>query len=392
MKLLFYRYGSICEPDILDTFREIGLDISEFSLEITEKNLPLQESITAVTNELLEHPVDFVFSINFFPFLSEVCNIFHIRYVCWIVDSPVMELYSTSIQNCWNRVFPFDTALYEEFSPYNPDCIFYLPLAANISPKSKLFSESPQETHNRFSHDISFVGSLYTEKSPYRRLQNAPDYLLGFLDGIMSAQEQIYGYFFLDQLLTDETITEFKKHLPGFYGYPAESFLTDRDTMAQLYLGTEVSARERMHSLERLCDHHPVDIYTGSDTSSMHRIRNHGFAKSLTEMPLIFHNAKINLNITSKSIRNGLPLRIFDIISCGGFLLTNYQSDMHGLFAPGEDLAVYTSQDELVELCDYYLHHDKERQEIAMNGYERLKKEHTYLIRIEKMLSTAFSS
>ena len=40
MKVLFYRYGSICEPDIIDTFQEIGLEVDEYTKEITMKVTP----------------------------------------------------------------------------------------------------------------------------------------------------------------------------------------------------------------------------------------------------------------------------------------------------------------------------------------------------------------
>ena len=40
--------------------------------------------------------------------------------------------------------------------------------------------------------------------------------------------------------------------------------------------------------------------------------------------------------------------------------------------------------------CEYYLSHDKERMEIAHNGFEKVKKYHTYDIRLTQMLEIAF--
>ncbi len=392
MKVLFYRYGSICEPDIIDTFQEIGLEVDEYTKEITNKNISQKDSVNQVGNYLMDHPVDFVFSINFFPFLSEICNVFHIRYLSWIVDAPVMELYSTAIENPWNRTFIFDRAVYDEIHPLNPDCVFHLPLGANVAPKDALFKRSSASEQKRFSHDIAFVGSLYTEKCPYDKLSGASESLRGYLDGIMRAQEQVYGYYFIEELLSDQHVEEFRKHLPGFYHYPAASHLTDKRTMSQLYIGNKISAMERVDSFRLLSEHFPVTIYTGSDTTALPKLDNRGFAKSLTEMPLIFHQSKINLNITSKAIRTGLPLRIFDILSCGGFVLSNYQPEIPELFNIGEDLAVYTSQEELLALCEYYLTHEDERIAIAENGYEKLKQHYTYEKQLEKLLLTAFKS
>ena len=82
MNLLFYRYGSICEPDIIEGFRELGNQVTEITLEIYNKNLGPLEGLTALKNELFAHSYDFVFSINYYPFISEICNIFQIRYLC----------------------------------------------------------------------------------------------------------------------------------------------------------------------------------------------------------------------------------------------------------------------------------------------------------------------
>lgn len=390
MKLLFYRYGSICEPDIIEGFEELGLTVEQITEEISNKSFTAQESIQLVSNYLLLHPVDFVFSINFYPSLSEICNIFKLPYICWIVDSPVMELYTTSIQNPWNRVFLFDQAIYQEISPLNPKCIFHLPLATNVRQKDALIHSTPSDIHKGFTHDLSFIGSFYTEKCAYDRLEGLPSYLTGYLNGIMEAQLNVYGYYFIEELLNDSLVEEFKKHFPYFYQLPAESFLTDKATLAQLYIGTKITVMERDRIMKRLSKRFPTTVYTGSDTSAYPQLINKGFAKTLTEMPLIFHNSYINLNITAKSIRSGLPLRIWDILGSGGFCLTNYQSELSSLLTIGEHLDIYTSLDELEDKIAYYLNHPNHSKEIAMAGYEEVKQKHTYPIRLEQMLAMAY--
>ena len=126
MNILFYRYGSICEPDLIAAFREYGITVYESDDEITDKNILPAQRADALSKALFERNYSFVFSINFFPDISEVCNIFHIPYMCLIVDSPVLELYSNSLANPCNRVFLFDKELYREFHPVNPDSIFRL--------------------------------------------------------------------------------------------------------------------------------------------------------------------------------------------------------------------------------------------------------------------------
>lgn len=390
MKILFYRYGSICEPDIIQSFQELGHTVYEVTEEITNKSLLPSESVKLVTNRLFAQPVDFIFSINFFPLLGDVCNIFKIPYLCWSVDSPVLELFSASIKHPWNRIFLFDRAQYDEIAPLNPGHVFHLPLAVNIMQKQSVIQSASAAMHRKFSSDVSFVGSLYTEKCPYDKLSDPPAYLSGYLDGLIEAQLRIYGYDLVEELLTDEIIEQFKKYLPGFYSSPSNSFLTDRITISQLYIGSKISAVERIRVMELLSNQFSVDLYTASDTSLLPYIHNHGLANTLEEMPLIFHNSCINLNITSKSIRTGIPLRIFDILGCGGFVLTNFQQEIPELFVPGEDLVIYESLEDLAEKCAYYLSHESERTEIAHNGYQKAAATHNYYIRLEQMLQLAF--
>ena len=93
--------------------------------------------------------------------------------------------------------------------------------------------------------------------------------------------------------------------------------------------------------------------------------------------------------MTIKSIQTGLPLRIFDILGCGGFLMTNYQAELPEYFEIGKDLEAYSSMDELIDKCTFYLEHDDIRKEIARNGYEKVKQHHTYPHRIAEMLRNA---
>ncbi|MCI8533888.1 MAG: glycosyltransferase family 1 protein [Lachnospiraceae bacterium] len=104
------------------------------------------------------------------------------------------------------------------------------------------------------------------------------------------------------------------------------------------------------------------------------------------EMPLVFKQSKINLNLTSRSIQSGVPLRAFDIMGAGGFLLSNYQEDFLDHFIPGEDFVYYESKKDLLSKVDYYLRHEDERQTIAENGHGKVVSEHTYRHRVCEML------
>lgn len=44
-----------------------------------------------------------------------------------------------------------------------------------------------------------------------------------------------------------------------------------------------------------------------------------------------------------------------------------------------------------MQKAEYYLSHEKERQEIAENGYRKVKQRHTYKERLDTILETVYS-
>ncbi len=210
----------------------------------------------------------------------------------------------------------------------------------------------------------------------------------------MRVQEQLYGSWLLEEdgILSDDVVDAFIEYYPDFYRIPFENELSPRRTLAQLYLGNEITAREREHTFQQLSSKFPVSIYTGSDTGTIPGIQNCGLANSMTEMPLIFHDSSIVLNLTSKPIRSGIPLRVFDILSCGGFCISNYQEELPELFRVGEEVVLYENYEDLIDKCEYYLHHDKERMEIAEAGNCAIANHYTYERILTNILLQAFES
>ena len=82
-----------------------------------------------------------------------------------------------------------------------------------------------------------------------------------------------------------------------------------------------------------------------------------------------------------------VPLRVYDILGAGGFLITNYQPDLaENGFVLGEDLVVYESKEDLLCKVDYYLKHEEERLQIAANGQRKVAMLHTYDNRVKFIL------
>ena len=384
MTILIYRYGNICEPDIIRTFQEFGTQVEEICEEITEKKMTASRRVELVHNAIENCRPAMVFSINFFPTIAEVCHIHGLLYCCWTVDAPVPELYSQAITYDTNRIFLFDRSQYLEFREFQPDYTFHLPLAAAVERFDQVLGGKKDPLADS-RYDISFVGSLYSEKNPLASME-LPEYERGYVDALSEAAVFVYGYDLIGNTLSDRCVKTIREKAPNFYA--PENVMADpeRYVAVNSYVGIQAAERERILTLNRLAEHFRVDLFTGSDTAPLNGVNTHGTVKTLIQMPWIFRNSKINLNMTIKPIRTGLPLRIFDILGCGGFCMTNCQEELEDLFRIGTDLEAYGSPEELEEKCAYYLTHEEERQRIAANGYRKAAESHTYRIRMAEML------
>ena len=391
MTILFYRYGSICEPAIIQTFRQNGLTVVEIDDEITNKKIQASKRVEIIHNHISQYQPLFVFSINFFPSIADICRIHNMLYLCWTVDSPVLELFSNSIQHNTNRIFMFDGAQYEYFSSYNPENIFHLPLAADVPHYNNVISSITPTDRETYATDISFVGSLYNEKSvyPYLPLSRKDREIC---DQLLSARTPLSGLYQTEDALTPQIVTAFKKADDSFYTLPDAFTDTDAFVAANYYLGMELSSRDRISLLGSLSEEFDVHLFTRSDTSSLPKVHCHGGVSTHREMPFVFQQSKINLNITMCSIQTGLSQRIYDILGCGGFLLTNYQGEIPEYFEIGKDLDCYESIAECHEKIAHYLANEDLRMEIANNGYQKVKAMHTYQIRIARILKIILAS
>lgn len=97
-----------------------------------------------------------------------------------------------------------------------------------------------------------------------------------------------------------------------------------------------------------------------------------------------FRASKIVLNV---SIKDDLNMRLFEALSTGSFVLTNWLPTLGDLFEDGKHLVTYKNLDEAVERADYYIKHDDEREAIAKAGFDEFIAKHTYEHRVREALA-----
>ncbi|MGG2938284.1 glycosyltransferase [Bacillus pacificus] len=89
-----------------------------------------------------------------------------------------------------------------------------------------------------------------------------------------------------------------------------------------------------------------------------------------------------SLQIAAHSINN----RTFEIASSCAFQLTDIRCDLTKHYSIGSEIETFHSPTEFITKSEYYLRHEKERLQIAINAYERTLREHTYNHRVRQLL------
>ncbi len=386
MRIVAHRYGSICEPDYIEAFRRFGLEVEEDCDEIRRKNIPPGERVERLGRLILEHKPIFVFSINFFPYISAICQRLSVIYVALTVDCPVPEIYDVQIRNPCNRVFLFDYAQYLSVKDENPGNIFHLPLGSAVDRFDKVLGNL-----TGYLYDVSFVGSLYNEKDPFLKL-SFPDYERGYYDALIQMQEMLPPGQTLEELVSSRDADNFKKADDSFYS-SADNVESVRQIDAFIvwdyYICPHLTYRERVRLLNtaaaRLAPRE-LHFFTRSDVSELRGVLCHTEgAETMYEMPRIFRQSKVNIHHTARAIRSGLSQRIWDVLGCGGFLLTNRQPELD-MELDGKCFSVYDDPEDLSDKACYYLLHEAERETIARNGYEYVKDRHSVLMRAAEII------
>lgn len=387
ISILFCEWNTFGQKNIIQELEKMGYSVFSVLLPLAESTRDAEsynETKSILRDKIKTQKFNIFFSINYFSVISEVCSGKNIKYISWCNDAPLYSLFYESVKAPHNTIFSFDRKTVEKLRKKGVNNVYHLPYFSAVEHFDEVLKN--ENVKNR-ENEVSFVGSTYESRSFYEDIKDTlPEYLNGYLEGIMEAQEKIIGHNFLEKMITDEVETSLKQYITIPIN---DDFLEGwKFLFSNAFLGVYVSHKERMHNLKELSERYSLSIYTKDSTGYFPKATNMGKVKYDTEMPFVFRHSKINLNMTIRNIQSGVPLRVFDVLGCGGFLITNYQEEIDELFEDGEDLVMYYSLEDLIEKVGWYLAHDEERDRIARNGYQKVKKYHTLSNRLPIILES----
>ncbi|MBQ7584987.1 MAG: glycosyltransferase [Desulfovibrionaceae bacterium] len=128
------------------------------------------------------------------------------------------------------------------------------------------------------------------------------------------------------------------------------------------------------------------------ETLLAEKIQRKGERISAEESVKIYSATTINLNLHSSvrtdqlvSLGDFVNPRTFELAAMQAFQLVDQRSLLPELFSQ-EELATFSTLDEMYNLIEYYLHKPEERQAKVNLAYNRVMSEHTYAHRMETLL------
>lgn len=389
LKILFIPGTALQLGDAAIMLSAMGHDVTCYR-EPIEDIAENEEHEQAFDVYLRENRFDFVLTHIFTGIVARLTAKNGVKLAVYGMDSPMYRTWRKEIMeydNCY--LFYFDKRECQKLQALGYKRVYYLPLAANFLESSALVITD--EEIDKYKCDISFVGGLYTKNIYDDCVKEFPVRFQELFAAIMERCAFCWdGKDRMEPFLTKEIIELIKRMCPeAAVDMEYYDTMPDAYYIRQWFFSRKLTNIERTLLLNLLAEQYDLHLYTREKEIVPPNIKRFPEVY-FNEACKIYYSSKINLNITLRSIESGVPLRIFDIMSVGGFVLSNYQEEMTELFEEDKEIVLFRTPEEMIEKIDYYLAHEQERIRIGYNAYQKIKNCYTYEHQVTKILSVLF--
>jgi len=378
MHILMYNWRAFSNDYLFNNLRELGGNVDVWSdPDILE---PTERAIEKLKTKL-KNNYDLVVSFNYFRGVATACEQTNIPYAAWTQDAPLWSLYDDTIRSKNNYFFCFDSEQYKHLKEKNIKNVFYLPLGVDVERLEKKTVNITADKKSKYRADISFVGSLYKDTAMFDDIvAKLSEYSKGYLYAICNMQLKVPEIRFSEIEISKEVMRELQRKV----SFEGEGYIeVELKKLFENIVDRKVTAIERNMMVEICRKYQNFKIYTNSSLDEALNKYNQGIVDYYTDMPLVFNQSKININLSARPIHYGIPLRVLDIIASNGFVLTNAQPDLFLYFEEGKSIATFQCIEELEDKIDYYMNHETERINIRNEGKAIVKSIFDYKTQIK---------
>lgn len=373
--------GRLFIDDVVLTLKELGY--TPFYLNL--KKISMNEIEYAV----IQFMPSIIFSINYQNGLSELCNKFSIKLLCWEIDPSIDVPASLPEKDEKAHIFTYRKKSIDDFIAAGFQNVHYLPLASNVKKRHpEMLSE---EEKNRYMCPVSFVGSS----------------MAGQAEEYMKSLENYYKAFCRHHRIPyDESMNPFKKILKiqgrdySTYRIPklAQTYLGDflkylNENMGQhvnpVILLTEKAASEKRLAYLSQLGRYSLKVWGDEGWKRLESdgVRYMGYAGHKYEINKIYNASTINIDINRLYQADMVNMRVFDIMACGGFVIAEHSEDLNELFEIDNEVVTFKTLSELSDKVEYYLSNGDEAREISYRGMTAVRERHTIEKRVEQMFN-----
>jgi len=276
----------------------------------------------------------------------------------------------------WLADIPHDllliNQLYQEVRDYNPDLLFIHPLDTYYLP---LIIDRIKQ---RGTTVITWLGVHPSKISTgIHRLLRSSDYTLIYDPTYIDYYNQELGIRNL-RIVPLGCDTDYYESI-----VPDQSFIEENGVDVS-FVGLFDEYREEY--LRALSDFNlgiwswNIDNY---DTTLKKFHRGVAYGESLIK---VFKSSKIVLNIHRDFEESGGNYRLFEIPACNAFQIVDEKRDIGKYFKVEKEVVTFKDKDDLRRKVKYYLENPEEREQIAQAGFNRVKKDHTLIDRMKKII------
>ncbi|MFP4169206.1 MAG: glycosyltransferase [Desulfonatronovibrionaceae bacterium] len=352
-------------------------------LHLPDQELGRQEYVQGLLQAVLEFKPDFVLTINHLGVdkegvLLDLLEKMRLPLASWFVDNPHLILYLyENLNSPWTSIFTWDRDNLPTLRDRGFENLTFLPLATDSQRFASMNGRINPE------NDLAFVGNSMVHKvrSKFRDSVLTPS--------LKETYSRVAGKFnSSDELSVGKCL---KDNFPELWAdFKAIADVEDR-LRYETMVTWEATRVYRAGCVRYLLDFHPViagdngwlEILPDTDCWTWQSELNY-----YTELPFFYPQNRINFNCTSAQMKGAVNQRVFDVPVSGSFLLTDYRRQMEELFDLDREAVCFVDPEEIPDLVRYYLNHPEKREKIVRAARRRILSEHTYEIRLQKLMQT----
>jgi spore maturation protein CgeB len=325
-----------------------------------------------------------VAAINYTNGLAEFCDAESVPLLCWEIDPSLDELKPLAKPAPRAHIYTYRQAHVDAFRRAGFTQVAYLPLAADTYARGPTKVIGPEAL--KYRSPVAFVGASMTGSARAQKkafldfvaeVRRAPrEQGAGQLEHLLAQQREEPRRYRLGQDLEQhfpDVLAALKQRRPGISAHN---------------LLCELAACEKRILFVSACADFGMDVWgdEGWQVTAEFGVRYKGGAGHKFELNKVYSNAAINLDVGRIYQQDIVTMRVFDVLACQGFCLTEDSDELRRLFQAGHELDTYASLEELRDKINFYLARPELCRQIAERGYRAVRERHTIELRLDSML------